>query len=504
MTPVEPLVSKQVGRYTTQFRGRLGGVSAASGACLPGRFPRAGGVFPPIASARTDRFPTGVGPCAVDAPVLAPPALTADQYSCFMDSPAPARRVVVTGLGALTPLGHSVDEFWDALLAGESGAAPITKFDASDVRTKIACEVSGFDPTDYMDAKLAKRQDPFSQYALAVAQQAFDDANLDTEALDPAVRDDIGVVFGTGVGGSNLFVDSVLDLDENGARHISPFFVPMMISNMAAGLVAMEHTLRGPNHCVVSACATGNDAITDGLLLLRQGHAEAMLVGGTEASINELCVGGFASMRALSTRNDAPTKASRPFDADRDGFVPAEGAGALMLETLDHARKRDAPIYAEVAGVGKSNDAHHYAAPDPDGRGAALAMDKALDDAGLAPTDVQHINMHATSTPVGDVIESDAVKDVFGDHAYDLNLSATKSMTGHMLGAAGTAEAIASILAIRDGRVPPTINLDTPGEDCDLNYTPNEPAERDVSAALTNAFGFGGHNTTIALTAFDE
>jgi 3-oxoacyl-[acyl-carrier-protein] synthase II len=421
-----------------------------------------------------------------------------------MDSPAPARRVVVTGLGALTPLGHSVDEFWDALLAGESGAAPITKFDASDVRTKIACEVSGFDPTDYMDAKLAKRQDPFSQYALAVAQQAFDDANLDTEALDPAVRDDIGVVFGTGVGGSNLFVDSVLDLDENGARHISPFFVPMMISNMAAGLVAIEHTLRGPNHCVVSACATGNDAITDGLLLLRQGHAEAMLVGGTEASINELCVGGFASMRALSTRNDAPTKASRPFDADRDGFVPAEGAGALMLETLDHARKRDAPIYAEVAGVGKSNDAHHYAAPDPDGRGAALAMDKALDDAGLAPTDVQHINMHATSTPVGDVIESDAVKDVFGDHAYDLNLSATKSMTGHMLGAAGTAEAIASILAIRDGRVPPTINLDTPGEDCDLNYTPKEPAERDVSAALTNAFGFGGHNTTIALTAFDE
>jgi 3-oxoacyl-[acyl-carrier-protein] synthase II len=421
-----------------------------------------------------------------------------------MDSPAPARRVVVTGLGALTPLGHSVDEFWDALLAGESGAAPITKFDASDVRTKIACEVSGFDPTDYMDAKLAKRQDPFSQYALAVAQQAFDDANLDTEALDPEVRDDIGVVFGTGVGGSNLFVDSVLDLDKNGARHISPFFVPMMISNMAAGLVAMEHTLRGPNHCVVSACATGNDAITDGLLLLRQGHAEAMLVGGTEASINELCVGGFASMRALSTRNDAPTKASRPFDADRDGFVPAEGAGALMLETLDHARKRDAPIYAEVAGVGKSNDAHHYAAPDPDGRGAALAMDKALDDAGLAPTDVQHINMHATSTPVGDVIESDAVKDVFGDHAYDLNLSATKSMTGHMLGAAGTAEAIASILAIRDGRVPPTINLDTPGEDCDLNYTPNEPAERDVSAALTNAFGFGGHNTTIALTAFDE
>ena len=332
-----------------------------------------------------------------------------------MASPPPDRRVVVTGLGALTPLGHSVAEFWDALLAGESGAGPITKFDASDVRTKIACEVSGFDPTDYISEKQARRQDPFSQYALAVAQQAFDDARLDTDSLDPETRDDIGVIFGTGVGGSDLFVDSVLDLDENGARHISPFFVPMMISNMAAGLIAIEHTLRGPNHCVVSACATGNDAITDGLLLLRQGHARAMLVGGTEASINELCVGGFASMRALSTRNDAPEKASRPFDADRDGFVPAEGAGALMLETLTHARERDASIYAEVVGVGKSNDAHHYAAPDPDGRGAALAMEKALDDADLAPTDVQHINMHATSTPKGDVIESNAVKDVFGD-----------------------------------------------------------------------------------------
>ena len=421
-----------------------------------------------------------------------------------MASPPPDRRVVVTGLGALTPLGHSVAEFWDALLAGESGAGPITKFDASDVRTKIACEVSGFDPTDYISEKQARRQDPFSQYALAVAQQAFDDARLDTDSLDPETRDDIGVIFGTGVGGSDLFVDSVLDLDENGARHISPFFVPMMISNMAAGLIAIEHTLRGPNHCVVSACATGNDAITDGLLLLRQGHARAMLVGGTEASINELCVGGFASMRALSTRNDEPTRASRPFDADRDGFVPAEGAGALMLETLAHARERGAPIYAEVAGIGKSNDAHHYAAPDPDGRGAALAMEKALDDADLAPTDVQHINMHATSTPKGDVIESDAVKEVFGDHAYDLNLSATKSMTGHMLGAAGAAEAIASILAIRNGRVPPTINHETPGEGCDLNYTPKEAVDRDVSAALTNAFGFGGHNTTVAFTAFEE
>ena len=421
-----------------------------------------------------------------------------------MSSSASSPRVVVTGLGAITPLGNTVDAFWDGLLAGKSGAGPITKFDASDVRSKIACEVNDFDATQYIDEKQARRQDLFSQYGLAVTQQAFDDAELDTEALTPEERDNIGVVMGTGVGGSNIFVDEVLNLEENGARRISPFFVPMMISNMAAGLIAMEHTLRGPNHCVVSACATGNDAITDGYLLLQQGHADAMLVGGTEASVNELCVGGFSSMRAMSTRNDAPKKASRPFDEDRDGFVIAEGAGALLLETLEHAQERGAPIYAEVAGVGKSNDAHHYAAPDPEGRGAALAMEKAVDDAGLTPTDVGHINMHATSTPVGDVIESDAVKDVFGDHAYDINISATKSMTGHMLGAAGAAEAIATILAIHDGEVPPTINVETLDEECDLNYTLDEPVKRDVSAALTNAFGFGGHNTTLAFTAFDD
>ena len=420
-----------------------------------------------------------------------------------MASSSSARRVVVTGLGALSPLGHSVDALWSGLLAGTSGAGPITKFDASDVRSKIACEVKDFDPDDYLDGKQARRQDLFSQYGLVVTQQAFDDAGLDTDALSPEERDRIGVVMGTGVGGSNIFVDEVLNLEENGARRISPFFVPMMISNMAAGLIAMEHTLRGPNHCVVSACATGNDALTDGYLLMQQGHADAMIVGGTEASVNELCVGGFSSMRALSTRNDDPQSASRPFDADRDGFVIAEGAGALLLETLEHAQERGAPIYAEVAGIGKSNDAHHYAAPDPDGRGAALAMESALDDAGLAPTDVDHINMHATSTPVGDVIESDAVKSVFDDHAYDINLSATKSMTGHMLGAAGAAEAIASILAIHEGRVPPTINVETLDEECDLNYTLHEPVERDVTAALSNAFGFGGHNTTLAFTKFE-
>ena len=421
-----------------------------------------------------------------------------------MASSSSAHRVVVTGLGALTPIGNTVAEYWDGLQSGTSGAGPITKFDASDVRCKIACEVDDFDPSPYLDSKQVRRQDLFSQYALAVTQQAFEDAGIDTEALDDETRDRIGVVMGTGVGGSNIFVDEVHNLEENGARRISPFFVPMMISNMAAGLIAMEHTLRGPNHCVVSACATGNDAITDGLLLMQQGHADAMLVGGTEASVNELCVGGFASMRALSTRNDEPAKASRPFDTDRDGFVPAEGAGALFLETLEHAQQRDAPIYAEVAGVGKSNDAHHYAAPDPEGRGAALAMENALDDAALAPTDVDHVNMHATSTPVGDAIESDAVKTVFGDHAYDINISATKSMTGHMLGAAGAAEAIATILAIHEDRVPPTINVEELDDDCDLNYTLHDPVDRDVDAALTNAFGFGGHNTTLAFTSFEE
>jgi len=420
-----------------------------------------------------------------------------------MSSASSPRRVVVTGLGAITPLGLSVDDYWKSLLDGQSGASEITKFDTEGHKSKIACEVRDFDATEYIDAKQARRQDLFSQYALASAQQALDDAGIDTEAMDPEARDRFGVVFGTGVGGSNIFVDEVRNMDENGPRRISPFFVPMMIANMAAGLIAMEHTLRGPNHCVISACATGNDAITDGLLLLRQGHAEAMLVGGTEASINELCVGGFASMRALSTRNDDPKTASRPFDADRDGFVPAEGSGALILETLERAQERGAPIYAEVTGIGKSNDAYHYAAPDPDGRGASLAMQNALDDAGVAPEEVQHINMHATSTPLGDVIESNAVKNVFGDHAYDINLSATKSMHGHLLGAAGAVESIAAILAIRDSRVPPTINVETLDDECDLNYTLGTAEDREVRAALTNAFGFGGHNTSVLFQKFE-
>ena len=416
------------------------------------------------------------------------------------------QRVVVTGLGAVTPIGLTTDAFWDGLLSGTSGAGPITKFDTEGHKTRIACELDGFDPELYIDSKQARRQDLFSQYALASTAQAFEDAGIDTESLSDEKRDRIGAIFGTGIGGSNLFIDQVHTLDEYGPRRISPFFVPMMIPNMAPGLIAMEHGLRGPNHAVVSACATGNDAISDAFLLLRQGHADAMLVGGTEASINELCVGGFASMRALSTRNDDPETASRPFDKDRDGFVAGEGSGALVLETLEHALDRGAPIYAEVSGVGKSNDAYHYAAPDPDGRGAVLAMRAAMKDAAVNPDDVDHVNMHATSTPMGDSIESNAMKTVFGDHAHNISLSATKSMTGHLLGAAGAIEAIAVVLAIKHGVVPPTINTteENLDEECDLDYTLGGAKERPVRVALNNAFGFGGHNTTLAFSTFDE
>lgn len=412
-------------------------------------------------------------------------------------------RVVVTGLGAITPLGLSVDDFWNGLMNGESGGGPITKFDTEAFSTKIACELQGFDPEDYMDRKQARRLDPYAQYALAAAQHALAHADIDTENLSEEERDRTGVIFGTGIGGVDLFQEQTEVYLEHGPRRLSPFFVPMMIANMGAGLIAMEHGLRGPNHCVVSACATGNDAINDAVLLLRHGHADAMVAGGTEASINPLCIGGFGSMKALSTRNDDPKHASRPFDKDRDGFVSGEGSAALILETLEHAEARGATIYAEIAGIGKSNDAHHYAAPDPNGRGAMLAMQSALRDADLDTSDVAHINMHATSTPLGDVAETDAIKGLFGEAAYDLNLSATKSMTGHLLGAAGAAEAIATILAIYHNRIPPTINVEETSPECDLNYTLGEPVDREVNVALSNAFGFGGHNTTLAFKRFD-
>ncbi len=413
-----------------------------------------------------------------------------------------AHRVVVTGLGALTPIGLSVADFWEGMMQGKSGAAPITCFDTSGLKTTFACELKEFDPFDHLDRKQARRLDPYAQYALVAARQALEDAGVST-GENSEKRDHIGVVFGTGIGGLRLFEDQARVFREEGPERISPFFVPMMISNMAAGFIAAAFGLRGPNHAVVSACATGNDALSNALLLLRDGHADAMLCGGSEAGITELGIAGFSAMRALSTRNDAPETASRPFDKDRDGFVMGEGAGALLLETLEHAEARGAEIYAEVAGVGMSNDAYHFAAPDPDGQGAALAMQNALDDARLRPEEVDHVNLHATSTPAGDPVEAAAIRQVFGQHAPRLSLSATKSMTGHLLGGAGAIEAVAAVLAIRRGRVPPTINTKKLDDGCDLDFTLSVPREHQVDVALSNAFGFGGHNTSVAFRRFE-
>jgi 3-oxoacyl-[acyl-carrier-protein] synthase II len=417
--------------------------------------------------------------------------------------PNQPRRVVVTGMGALTPIGLTVDAFWDAMMRAESGAAPITAFDTEPFDTTFACELKGFDPNDYLDRKQARRLDPFCQYAMAVAQDCVADADIDPAALSEEDLDRTGVILGSGIGGMQTFHEQTTNYDENGPRRISPFFIPMLIPDMAPGLISMEYGFRGPNYCVVSACATGNNNIGDAFMLIKQGHADMMLTGGSEAAVSPLGIGGFASMRALSTRNEDPATASRPFDATRDGFVLGEGAGALFLEELEHAEARGATIYAEVAGIGMSADAHHMTAPHPDGYGASLAMRRALDDGGLTPEDVDYLNMHGTSTPLGDIAETKAVKKVFGDHAYEMNLSSTKSMIGHLLGAAGAVEAIASILAIHHDVVPPTINFSEPDPECDLNYTFNEPQERPVRVAVSNAFGFGGHNTSVVFKKFE-
>jgi len=407
------------------------------------------------------------------------------------------RRVVVTGLGALTPIGKTVPEFWEAMMNGRSGAAPITHFDPSPFGTTFACEIKDFDPTDYLDRKAAQRLDPFCHFALVAADEALADAGIDTTTLSEEEQNQTGVVFGSGIGGMKLFQDQVVGYAEHGPRRLSPFFVPMMIIDMAPGQISMRHNLRGPNYATVSACATSNNAIGDAYLLIKNGLAETMVAGGTDASITEVGLGGFGNMKALSTRNDDPQKASRPFDVDRDGFVMAEGAGALILESLEHAQARGARIYAELVGLGMSADAHHISAPHPEGLGAKLAMQQALRTAGLQPEDVTYLNMHGTSTPLGDIAETKAIKAVFGEHAYTMNLSSTKSMTGHLLGAAGAVEAVASILAVVNDRVPPTINIDNQDPACDLNYTANTPQDREVPVALSNAFGFGGHNTCV-------
>jgi 3-oxoacyl-[acyl-carrier-protein] synthase II len=415
-----------------------------------------------------------------------------------------AERVVVTGLGAVTPLGLDAPSFWQALLAGRSGAAPITAFDASEWETTFACEVKGFDPLASLDRKLAHRLDPYAQYAIVAADEAIADAGIAPADLASSARERIGVIVGSGIGGIQTLEKQSAVLQTQGRRRVSPFLIPMMISDMAAGVISIRHGLRGPNHAVVSACATGNHNLEDALHAIRRGEADVIVCGGSEAPICALGVAGFSSSRALSTRNESPATASRPFDTERDGFVMSEGAAVLVVESLAHARRRGARIYAEVLATGTSADAHHMTAPHPEGLGARLAMQRALDAAGVAPDEIDTINMHGTSTQLGDVAESRAIRELFGEHACRLSATSTKSMTGHMLGAAGSAEAIASILAIVHGVVPPTINSVQPDPACDLAFAFNAPVRREVRMAMSNAFGFGGHNSSAIFAAYEE
>ncbi len=410
------------------------------------------------------------------------------------------RRVVVTGMGAVTPLGLSVAEYWENLLAGKSGAGPITYFDTTVYDTKFACEVKGFDPLKFMDRKLAQRCDLFTQFALAAADMAIRDAGLVWEKED---RERIGVVVGSGIGGMWTYHHQMETMWETkGPHRISPFFIPMMISDIAPGRISMRYGLKGPNYATTSACATASHAIGDAFILIQRGNADVMVTGGAEAAICPMGIGGFNAMKALSTRNDAPEKASRPFDKDRDGFVMGEGSGILILEELEHALRRGARIYAELAGIGFTADAHHITEPAPGGEGAVRSMRAAIADAGIAPTDVSYINTHGTSTPVGDKSETAAIKTVFGEHAQKLAVNSTKSMIGHLLGAAGAVEAIATILSVSENKVHPTINYETPDPECDLNYIPNTSQTWDVQAAISNTFGFGGHNASLLFTKY--
>ena len=412
------------------------------------------------------------------------------------------RRVVVTGMGALTPIGLSVDTFWDGLMNGVSGCDTLTLFDNELFTTKFACELKGFDPLDYLDRKSARRQDRFTQFAVIAADQAVKDAGIDPETYSTEQKDRTAVIYGSGIGGIQTFQEQSNNYKDNGPRHLSPFFIPMLIPDIPTGHISIRYGFRGPNYCIVSACATGNHNIGDACMLIQRGMIDAALCGGTEAPITPLGVGGFGAMKALSTRNDSPQTASRPFDATRDGFVIGEGAGALFIEELEHAKARGARIYAEILGIGMSGDAYHLTAPDPDGNGARLAMQSLLRDANIQLEDVDYLNMHGTSTPLGDVAETQAIKEVFGERAYKLNVSSTKSMTGHLLGAAGAIEAIAVIKATMHDIIPPTINFEHPDERCDLNYTFNKPEEREVNVAISNAFGFGGHNTSVAFKKY--
>lgn len=418
--------------------------------------------------------------------------------------PDPNRtRVVITGIGAVTPIGNTADDFWNGMMNGAQGGGPITRFDAEDFKTTFACEVKDYDPLLHINRKEVQRMDLFTQFAMSCAVMAIEDAELDVEKID---RERSGVIFGSGIGGMWTYHHQQQNLYERDGKpdRISPFFVPMLISDIAAGHIAIRYGLKGPNYATVSACATSSHSIADALMIMQRGMADVMLAGGSEAVICPMGIGGFNAMKALSQRNDEPLTASRPFDKDRDGFVMGEGGGLIVMETLEHAQNRGAKIYAEVAGIGLTDDAFHITQPAPGGEGAVRSMRLAIADAGLLPEDIDYINAHGTSTPFNDRSESAAVKTVFGDHAYKLSMSSTKSMTGHLLGAAGGIEAIASALAIKHQTAPPTINQFTPDPDCDLDYVPMKPKKREIKAALSNTFGFGGHNATICFKTFEE
>jgi 3-oxoacyl-[acyl-carrier-protein] synthase II len=412
------------------------------------------------------------------------------------------KRVVVTGLGAITPLGNNVLAYWNALLNGVSGAAPITHFDASKFKTQFACEVKGYDSSLFFDRKEVRKYDLYAQYALVSVDEAVKDSKLETDNIN---LDRIGVIWGSGIGGLNTFYHEVSDFVKgDGTPRFNPFFIPKMIADIAGGLISIKHGFRGPNFTTTSACASSSNSLIDAFNYIRFGKAEMMVTGGSEAACNPVGVGGFNGMQALSHRNGDPQTASRPFDKDRDGFVLGEGAGALIIEEYEHAKKRGAKIYAEIGGGGLSADAYHMTAPQPDGLGAIMVMKNTLEDAGMKVEDIDYINVHGTSTPLGDIAEAKAIRSLFGEHAYKLNISATKSMTGHLLGAAGAIEAIASILAVQNNIVPPTINhfTDDPELDNKLNFTFHKAQERIVNVALSNTFGFGGHNASVIFKKF--
>lgn len=411
------------------------------------------------------------------------------------------KRVVITGLGAITPVGNTAADFWQALLAGKSGIGPITRFDAAEYDAKIAGEVKGFEPTAFIDKKEARRMDRFTQFAIAAAKMALDDSGIDLEKAD---KSRIGSFVGSGIGGMDTLHEQYKNLFEKGPNRVSPFFIPMMIANMAAGQVSIAFGLQGPSSCVVTACATGTNCIGDAMKVIQRGDADVMVAGGTEAAISPAGMAGFCSMKALSTRNDAPEKASRPFEKDRDGFVMGEGSGIVILESLEHALARGARIYAELAGYGTNADAYHVTAPAPEGAQAACCMELAIKDAGLQVTDVDYINAHGTSTPLNDKNETLGIKALFGDHVKNLAVSSIKSMTGHLLGAAGGIECVATALTVANDMMPPTINYDTPDSDLDLDYVPNQARAKVVRVALSNSFGFGGHNATLLVKKFEQ